>query len=227
MSHLNTPCEQMLSYARQWDEWLGTGRPRALERMAQVDQRFGAALQAHNAKKEQHEADMRNRKTQYVQMLADEKWKEKNCKRCPHCQFVVNKLDGCNEMVCGRDYHGNVVQGGCGKVFHWLNMAIPYVADTGHHPKVVNFSAAAPEQAEEMKQKFASDGTMLVCSLCSDQIRGPHAVCLNCPNWGRNGVPTEGMHQVCIKCQGSSATAHSCFTHLSSHVCRVFVETQA
>lgn len=227
MSHLNTPCEQMLSYARQWDEWLETGRPRALEKMAQVDQQFGAALQAHNAMKEQHEADMRNRKTQYEQMLADEKWKEKNCKRCPHCQFVVNKLDGCNEMVCGRDYHGNVVQGGCGKVFHWLNMALPYVADTGHHPKVVNFSAAAPELAEEMKQKFALDGTMLVCSLCSDKILGPHAVCLNCPNWGRNGVPTEGMHQVCIKCQGSSATAHSCSTHLSSHVCRVFIETQA
>jgi hypothetical protein len=221
VSHSNTPCEQMLTYARQWDEWLGTGRPLALARMAQVDAKFSAALQAHNAKKEQHEADMRNREAQYAQMLADEKWKEQNCKRCPHCSFVVNKLDGCDEMICGRDYHGNVVQGGCGKVFHWKNMATPYVADTGHHPQVVNFAAAAPEQAAEMKAKVASDGTPLLCSLCSDQIRGPHAVCLNCPNWGV--VPNEGVFQVCINCQDASATGHAYFTHLPSHVCRVFV----
>jgi len=220
VSHMNTPCEQMLSYKRQWDEWLGSGRPLVLARMAQVDQQFVAALQAHNAKKEQHEADMRNREAQYAQMLADEKWKETHCKRCPWCGFVVNKLDGCDEMVCGRDYHGNVVQGGCLKVFHWKNMAKPYLADSGHHPKVVPFAAAAPEQVEAMKSKFASDGSPLLCSLCSDQIRGPHAVCLNCPNWGVNH--SEGVHQVCIKCQDASATGSSYFAHLPSHVCRIF-----
>ena len=162
---------------------------------------------------------MCNRKKQYAQMLADEEWKEKNCKRCPRCSFVVNKLDGCDEMICGKDYHGNVVQGGCGRHFHWTNTATPYVADTGHHPQVVDFAAAAPEQEKEMKPKFASDGSLLLCSDCSDQIRGPHAVCLNCPNWGGS---REGVHQVCIKCQHGSAEGHSYFAHLPSHVCRIF-----
>ena len=216
MAHTNTPCELMLSYARQWTEWLNTGRPRALEGMAKADLKFAAALQAHNARKEQHEADMRNREAQYKQMLADERWKEQNCKRCPHCNFVINKLEGCNEMVCGKDYHGNVVQGGCGRVFHWLNAAKPYIADTGHHPKVVDFAVALPQRAEEITLKL-SDGMPLLCSVCSDQIRGPHAVCLHCTNWA-NGA--EGIHQVCIKCQDSSAPTRS--GHLPSHICRVF-----
>lgn len=90
--HYTTPCDHMLTFARQWAEWLEEGRPRALERLAMMDERFSAALREFNSRREQHAADMRNRKEQYEQMLADERWKEQNCKRCPHCRFVVNKL---------------------------------------------------------------------------------------------------------------------------------------
>ena len=227
--HYNAACDEILSYARQWAEWLEEGRPRALERLAQLDERFNTALHAFNAQKVQHEADMRNRKAQYDQMLADERWKEQNCKHCPHCQFVVNKLDGCDHMVCGRDYHGNVMQGGCGRGFNWVNQARPYKANTGHHPNVVEFSAAQPVDEMPAKRLEADGVTRLMCSVCQEQIQGPHAVCLNCPNWRRGW---EGVHQVCLQCQGFSLTnsdprgaqASDASGHLSSHVCRVFLE---
>lgn len=190
--HNAVPCDEMLTYARQWSEWLEDGRPRALQRMAMEDEHFRAALDAFNAGREQHEADMQNRRVQHNQMLADERWKEQNCRRCPHCNFVINKLDGCDLMVCGRDYHGNVIQGGCQRNFNWSE-ATPYQADTGHHPNVVEFDREPPVQ----NKKYEADGsTPLLCSVCTEHIQGPHAVCVNCPNWGR-----EGVHQVCIKCQ--------------------------
>ena len=41
-------------------------------------------------------------------------------KLCPHCGFPVAKIDGCDSMVCGRDYHGSALfNGGCGKNFSW------------------------------------------------------------------------------------------------------------
>jgi serine/threonine protein kinase/sugar lactone lactonase YvrE len=41
-------------------------------------------------------------------------------KLCPHCGFPVAKIDGCDSMVCGRDYHGSALfNGGCGKGFSW------------------------------------------------------------------------------------------------------------
>ena len=193
--HQQVPCDEMLTHARQWAEWLEDGRPRALERMANDDERFRAALNAFNDARAQHEADMRNRQAQQEQMLADERWKESNCRRCPHCNFVINKLSGCDLMVCGRDYHGNVIQGGCQKSFNW-QQARPYIADTGHHPNVQEFDREPPVKA----LKYEASGAPLLCSVCGEHMQGPHAVCLNCPHWGH-----EGVHQVCIKCQALTA----------------------
>ncbi len=30
-------------------------------------------------------------------------WKAKNLRLCPHCGRPVERIDGCNSMVCGRD----------------------------------------------------------------------------------------------------------------------------
>jgi hypothetical protein len=43
-----------------------------------------------------------------------------NIKLCPYCGFLVEKIEGCDLMVCGRDYHGSAMfKGGCGKGFKW------------------------------------------------------------------------------------------------------------
>lgn len=188
-----------------------------LQRMAQNDARFQAALQAFEQNKVQHDADMANRKRQRDQMIADEAWKVANCRRCPHagCNMVINKLDGCDSMVCGRDYHGNIMQGGCGRNFNW-RQALAYVADTGHHPNVENFDANPPARVVE-KVHFEADGvTPKLCSHCSDQLQGPYAECLNCP-----------ALVLCIRCQDGRADAQVApgerrrGIHLSTHLCRV------
>jgi len=43
-----------------------------------------------------------------------------NIKLCPYCEFPVEKIDGCDQMYCGRDAHGSArFAGGCGKGFSW------------------------------------------------------------------------------------------------------------
>ena len=32
-----------------------------------------------------------------------EQWKEENCKVCPRCSRVIEKLEGCDMMTCGTD----------------------------------------------------------------------------------------------------------------------------
>ena len=62
-----------------------------------------------------------------------ELWKQKHCRRCPYCTRVVEKLDGCDLILCGGNYHGGNQQRGCGKQFVWgagqPNSALPYEAD--------------------------------------------------------------------------------------------------
>ena len=57
-----------------------------------------------------------------------EKWKEENCKVCPRCSRVIEKLEGCDMMTCGTDTHrgeGANRQNGCGHEFLW-SQAQPY-----------------------------------------------------------------------------------------------------
>ena len=39
----------------------------------------------------------------------DENWKAANCRLCPHCGRAVNKVEGCDSMLCGTDYHGGSI----------------------------------------------------------------------------------------------------------------------
>ena len=49
-----------------------------------------------------------------------EKWKAQNCRTCPHCRRVIQRLSGCDHMVCGADAEsGRRTQNGCGRKFNW------------------------------------------------------------------------------------------------------------
>jgi hypothetical protein len=42
-------------------------------------------------------------------------------KRCPHCNLLQERFDGCNHVVCGNNYyfHKKIKQNGCGRSFSW------------------------------------------------------------------------------------------------------------
>ncbi|CAF4730155.1 unnamed protein product [Rotaria sp. Silwood2] len=42
-----------------------------------------------------------------------------NCRICPSCKRVVERLEGCDSMIRGQDAHGGNVQSGCGAKFNW------------------------------------------------------------------------------------------------------------
>merc|ERR1712217_371222 len=55
-----------------------------------------------------------------------ETWKKTFCRECPYCGRAIERIDGCNRMVCGRDTHAETNRlYGCGKVFDWRK-APPY-----------------------------------------------------------------------------------------------------
>jgi hypothetical protein len=125
-------------------------------------------------------------------------------RHCPHCRRVVERIDGCSSMVCGRNYHGGGQQNGCGQGFNWEH-APRYQADIGHRPDVPAFAAAEPQRAA-VKQHMVSEGVPLRCSECGDAVVGPLANCINCPS-----------HDRCVRCQTS-------VPHPPNHVFRIVME---
>ena len=43
----------------------------------------------------------------------------KNVRKCPTCDRRIERISGCDHMVCGKDTGGSVQQGGCGRSFDW------------------------------------------------------------------------------------------------------------
>ena len=138
----------------------------------------------------------------------DEEWKERNCKVCPNCARLVNKLDGCDSMTCGRDAPdkgGGNAQDGCGATFNW-SAAPQYkrkASDTARLPKTL--ADIDPTLASEVKHHImavADGGTTagvimradssdfrLKCSHCAHEIVGPLFRCIHCRDFS-----------VCIDC---------------------------
>lgn len=114
---------------------------------AQQDDTYRAQLedyQRQTAANEQRNGELRQR---YNELVADEQYKAQNCRLCPNCRRLVQKLDGCDSMICGRNYHGGDQQSGCGKAFKW-SQATPYVPMDNRGPQQVAINIAAPEQQQ-------------------------------------------------------------------------------
>ena len=151
----------------------------------------------------------------YAELVQDERLKEKTCRRCPHCGRVVEKLSGCDSMVCGRNYHGGDVQMGCGKPFSW-SQARPYVADIGDR-KTKDELASSSIVLQATVDHMIFEGEPMLCDSCRQAqhifilfidlfdnlvclivivlqpIRGPRIKCINCPD-----------HNICLICDVKS-----------------------
>jgi hypothetical protein len=141
---------------------------------------FERARDAHS-----HDLNVAEQAWQHLQ--ADEQYKAQRCRRCPSCNRVVEKIDGCDAMLCGRNYHGGDQQQGCGARFNWTQ-ARAYDPDTGRRPDMPSFEQAAPEEAAQHRHMVGPD-VPVCCDECSEPIVGPRAECVHCAS-----------HERCIRC---------------------------
>jgi hypothetical protein len=122
------------------------------------------------------------------ELQQDEAYKEANCRLCPHCGKAVAKIDGCDSMTCGQDYHGGNKQAGCGKGFNW-STARPYIrpGDAARLPRTFEEVGAVDPTA---LRHHLADGSVQRCDACRTEIAGPRFSCIHCP----------GGLDVCVAC---------------------------
>ena len=60
---------------------------------------------------------------QVLNYLRTEKMYEQDeyTRQCPNCRRMIQKIDGCNSMRCGENFHGGNRQYGCGTTFDFTN----------------------------------------------------------------------------------------------------------
>merc|ERR1711935_95446 len=127
---------------------------------------------------------------------ADEAWKARYCRVCPHCSRTVEKIDGCNLIRCGRDTDtGQNQQPGCGNRFQF-DEAARYVANEGAkkvHPGARRLFTTTKKVLPIGVHTYAN-GELKHCSICNNVCNssGPVAECVHCP-------PDSCV--VCICCQ--------------------------
>lgn len=94
---------------------------------AQQDETYANQLAEFNRQKTENENRNLDLRRRYEELMNDEQYKAQNCRLCPSCKRVVQRLEGCDTMICGQDAHGGNVQSGCGTKFNWAR-AQPYYA---------------------------------------------------------------------------------------------------
>jgi hypothetical protein len=102
--------------------------------------------QLNNYNKQNKENDSRNRdlRRRYEELMNDEQYKVQNCRLCTSCQRVVQRIEGCDAMICGQDAHGGNLQSGCGAKFNWTQ-AQPYTASAASQPRETTIELPRPE----------------------------------------------------------------------------------
>lgn len=150
--HFHVDCVSVKPVRQRWLEWL---------------------KEARDARKKQKEAQaaLQERCERDVVLMSDELWKQLHCRLCPHCRRPVEKLEGCNVMRCGSDYHGGGKQAGCGNEFEW-DKAEPYRTESHVAPVKVSIPDAA-----RGKGLFHPG---ISCSICLREILGPRLRCIHC-----------------------------------------------
>ena len=162
--HVDCTSGEWATAEQDWLRWQGGGREEWMQKAGEVDAKYKADYDEMLGKTDE------SRKAAEVRMqrlVADEEWKAENCKVCPNCHRLVNKLDGCDTMVCGRNAHGDEAnsnqalnqQDGCGLKFSY-NGAAAYRPNVTHPHLLV------------MPEVLQAHPT-LECDLCAGELHGP------------------------------------------------------
>ena len=200
--HYRCSCDEVMTITKQWLEWQQHGREPYLQQMAAEDSSYQAALDVFNSRRTAHVQEVHTAEQNWGLLVADENYKASRCRRCPHCNRVIERIDGCDTMVCGQNAHGGNIQNGCGQGFDW-NEALFYNADIGEKRTIIPFQEVPPPEITRVEHQIM-DGTPIACDICAATIRGPLAMCINCPSFS-----------CCIRCQNK---------HTRGHVLRLYME---
>jgi serine/threonine protein kinase len=174
--HFNTQCEEIATLRREYTEWMTRGRQAFLRQRAEMDASCRKQLQDYEADKARVEAEKRQLEVVAQQAAADEAYKAQNCKMCPSCGRIVQKTGGCDDLVCGQDYHGGNKQQGCGHSFSWPSAPAYRAQDV--QPRQIQFNMQQPQQ---MYHKWLlCPGQDQNCDACAGPIVGPKFTCINC-----------------------------------------------
>ncbi|OCK77743.1 hypothetical protein K432DRAFT_395346 [Lepidopterella palustris CBS 459.81] len=197
--HYRSTCQELKQYRNIWTEWLRQGRRAYHQATQQKQQQYEKQTKEYMAAQKKHEEDRAAALLAFQTLQKDEQYKAQRARRCPNCNRVVERIEGCDAMTCGQDKYGGNVQSGCGREFRWAN-ARPYAAETANMPNIEQFVAQAPQQAADFRHEFTR------CDHCGvNDIVGLRFECLNCPSF-----------DLCSKCE------HNGIGHDQRHVFRIW-----
>ncbi|XP_075712664.1 E3 ubiquitin-protein ligase RNF14-like [Rhinoderma darwinii] len=80
------------------------------EKLLELKEEYLAAEEEEKRQLEKRYGDLRNA----IEELKNREWLEENSKPCPHCEAPIEKIDGCNKMICTS----------CKQYFCWLCLKI-------------------------------------------------------------------------------------------------------
>ena len=200
-------CSDVATTRAEYVDWVRSGREQYLTRMAQLDAKHQRKLDAYNRDAKRHAEEKRHLERMAAQLEADEQYKRANCRRCPNCNRVFERLSGCSSMVCGRNYHGGDVQDGCGHQFD-MSDARPYESGRAQARRV-DVKKVKPEQAKHL---WMENGEPIVCDMCEKAIEGPVRLqCACCPYFN-----------VCAACEPNSVGHRKApATHSADHYFKI------
>jgi hypothetical protein len=112
---------------------------------AAQDSQYAASVNEYQRKVRENQERNDTLKRRYDELIRDENYKVDQCRLCPSCRRVVERLEGCDTMICGQDAHGGNVQSGCGNKFNWSN-AVAYQPSTQFQPQQTRLELPKPEQ---------------------------------------------------------------------------------
>ena len=197
--HFRSSCAEALRLQARWVRFLQEELPAFLMAAVRVDgERWAPVLEAHAAAKGALNDTTRDALSRFDELRRMELWKQKHCKRCPHCRSVVEKMEGCDMMTCGNDAHGGNQQRGCGQPFVWSvgqpNSALEYEADlrgaadyaaedatdAGDGDKEDGAMRERRLQRDAREEHQRLPGEPLLCDGCATHIIGPRLTCMLC-----------------------------------------------
>lgn len=188
--HYKVDCGHVQALRSLWLQWVREGRAAYHRESAQHQQRAAQIQGLQEAMARHAECDR------------DEHWKEVNCRACPTCGRVVQKMEGCDEMRCGVDYHGGNRQNGCGTRFRWAAARAYQMLPAARRLPALD--------VEQVRLR----GAGLVhpfcrCAGCSGEIVGPRFRCIHCPDFS-----------LCAECDRSACA------HPADHVFEVLFKAE-
>jgi hypothetical protein len=170
-------CQEVPSLVRRYTYWKTEQRLPFLQHLAQQRAESAVQLTEYNKRQAQLEQDQKIAEAMNNAEEADEKYKADHCIHCPKCQRIMERLSGCDSMVCGRNFHGGDQQDGCGHNFN-IKKAKKYVAKS-RRERTIDANTVEKPQAETKHEIMK--GYDLKCDACSQPIVGPRFECIHCP----------------------------------------------